>query len=121
MDVSIVIGQYSIDVLEGPYTKRTAATPEAVKFAEVLVSKLEHMRDFAAVKLLNLYNETWLDDDIGELTEDGLREKLVDPEITIYDEIGYALVYFGDSMVFAGHSIVVTVDGGEIADAEIAG
>jgi hypothetical protein len=59
-----------------------------------------------------MYNESWVDDEIGPTDEHGFVDRLVNPSIHLYDEIGYILVYFEDSGLFAGHYVSVTVENG---------
>jgi hypothetical protein len=84
------------------------------KFAKTLISNLDKYKTRAAETLLSLYNDTWLDEEIGKLTESQFIELLVDPGVVIYDEIGAACIYFNDSDMFAGHFIEVSINKFEI-------
>jgi hypothetical protein len=46
---------------------------------------------------------------------------LVNPSITLYDELGAAIVYFEDDDMFAGHYIEVVVNNGVPQHAGLAG
>ena len=121
MDASIVVGDHTVEVLDGPYASNGVATQDAIAFAQGLLGRLDEIRRFAAGRLLPLYNDVWRDEDHGELSIADFESNLVDPSVVIYDEVGAALIYFGDSDMFGGHSIEVAVQGSEIIDAEIVG
>jgi hypothetical protein len=101
-----------VTVLDGPYIEHDSTTAAAVEECSRLVGSLDRFRQFAAEKLLRLYNEGWLDDDIGPLVRDAIVAKLVNPSVHLHHEAGAAVVYFEDGGLFAGHSIEVSVDKG---------
>jgi len=108
-------------VLEGPYLVDGRVTAQAVGEYTRLIEKLDELRLFAADRLLALYNDTWLDDDIGQVDRNGFAARLSNPAITLMDEIGAATVLFGDGGLFAGHTIDVSVDHGTPTHAGILG
>jgi hypothetical protein len=120
-DATLKIDGYDIRVLDGPYLRAGIPTPEARDFASQLIGMLDKMRAFAAKRYLAIYNETWREEHDPVLTEQEFCSRLVQPSIVLYDEIGSAVVYFGDSDMFAGHSIEVSIDSGEIAFASMVG
>jgi len=85
------------------------------------IARLEELKGFAADKLLKLYNETWLDAEIGEVDRVGFIARLNKPSIHLYDEIGAAVVYFEDGNLFAGHWIEIHIDTGVPSHAGIIG
>jgi hypothetical protein len=104
---------------------RTAGRPDAREFAAALIRQMDEMRAFAAQTYLALalYNDTWRDEEEGDPTLDdaGFRARLTDPSIVLYDELGSATVFFDDSGMFAGHSIMISIDDGTIRDASWSG
>lgn len=121
MDCKIDINGYEVQVIDGAYVKNGQVTDEGKAFAKSLVANLQDYKVRAAANLLSLYNETWKDDEIGELTESQFAELLVAPEIVLYDEIGAAIIYFNDSDMFAGHSVEVSIDEFEVDDIGLVG
>ena len=119
-DSKITVNAHEIRVMEGPYTDGDAATPAATAFAKELIVMLPKMKKFAAQQLLETYNNAWADDG-EELKASQFEANLVSPQIVIYDEVGAATVYFNDSDMFAGHSVNVSIDKGEIAHASLVG
>lgn len=119
VDTEITVDSYEIRVLDGPYTEGDAATPAARTFAKKLIGMLPEMKRFAARQLLETYNDSWAEDE--ELNATQFEANLVSPRIVIYDEIGAATVYFADSDMFAGHSIDVSINDGNISDAFLVG
>jgi hypothetical protein len=63
----------------------------------------------------------WFDEDIGELDEQTSVQRLSRPSVTLYDELGVAVVYFSDGNIFGGHSIEVTIENGMPTDVDILG
>ena len=87
----------------------------------MLISNFHEMKMFAAKEYLDVYNESWREEDSPILNEQEFRSRLNNPSIVIYDELGAATIYFEDSNMFAGHSIEVSVDDNEIAYASLVG
>jgi len=112
--ITIVIEGYEITILDGPYLSENNSTEEGQKFAKAIISEIPNAKIAAAEKLLSLYNETWLDESIGTLTKEGFIERLVNPSIALYDEIGCAVLYFKASEMFTDHAIEVGFEEGEI-------
>jgi hypothetical protein len=121
--VTLDIDGNRVKILEGPYIQDGQPTPHAREFASTLVRQLDEMRAFAATEYLALYNDTWRDEEEGDplLDEHEFRARLIGASIVLYDELGSATVFFGDSGMFAGHSIMISVDGGTIRDASLVG
>ncbi len=119
MDIEVFIDDHEVLILEGPYVAKGSATADALTFAKELISKLDKMKEFATNKLLSLYNEVWTQGKL--ISSSDFESNLTSPEIVIYDEEGAATVYFADSGMFGGHSIVVSVSNGVIDNAEIRG
>jgi hypothetical protein len=121
MDAELLHDGVPVRVLEGPYLDNGKPTPDAVTYYSSLVLRLDEFRQLAAEKLLSLYNKSWLDEEIGALDHAGFVARLDEPSVVLYDEIGYAQVYFGDGGLFAGHSIKVSVDQGRPSHIGIVG
>jgi hypothetical protein len=121
MDVTFDEDGVKITVLDGPYLEDGQPTPRAVADYQALIGRLEELKGFAADKLLKLYNETWLDEAIGEVDRPAFMARLTKPSIHLYDELGAAVVYLEDGNLFAGHWIEVHIDDGQPTYAGIIG
>lgn len=121
MDVTLQKDGVKIRVLEGPYLEDGQPTRRAVKDYTRLIRQLDDLKGYAADRLLDLYNNTWRDDEIGTVDRASFMHKLSKPSIHLYDELGAAGVYFEDGGLFAGHRIEVSVNGGVPTDAGIIG
>jgi len=121
MDLEFKQSGVDIVILEEALSSGGEVTNDVRKYIEELINNLERYREFVASKMLGLYNETWYDESIGTLSKQEFVAKLINPSINIYDDAGYALVYFGDSNVFGGHYIEVGVQNGAAEDASLAG
>jgi len=111
----------NVEVLDGPYLCNGQLTPDAVAYYSALIANIGDLKRYAAQSLLPLYNDVWLDDEIGQLDEQTFMQKLARPSVHVYDEIGAALVYFEDGGIFAGHSIEITIKSGLPCHAQILG
>ena len=120
-DIIFTFDDQKITVLDGPYIQGGEISPEAKEFAAMLISNFHEMKVFAAKEYLDVYNESWREEDSPILNEQEFRSRLNNPSIVIYDELGAATIYFEDSNMFAGHSIEVSVDDNEIAYASLVG
>ena len=120
-DASFTHDGHDIGVLDGPYLQDGQPTSTAHDFAATLIGLLDEMRSFAAQQFLKTYNDTWREEDEPIIDEREFCSRLVNPSIVLYDELGAAIIYFDDSDMFAGHSIGVTVNGGQIAHASMVG
>jgi hypothetical protein len=110
-----------VDVLDGPYVEDGQPTPAAIEYAARLVESLAILREYAADRLMKLYNDRWLDENHAALDRTSFLSHLVNPSITLYDELGAAIVYFEDDDMFAGHYIEVVVNDGVPQHAGLAG
>ena len=115
MDLELIVGEYPITVLDGPYVDENRVTPEGIAFAKELIAKIPEMKAFASTQLLH-----WAEDG-EELSPVAFESNLTSPTILIYDEEGTASVYFQDSEMFGGHLIEIYITQGSILDAEIVG
>ena len=111
-DIKLKHGGVPVTVFDGPYISDGRPTKEAVAYYTSLFEDLTNLRHYAAVALISLYNNAWLDDGLSPINEDEFAQKLTNPTIHLYDELGSALVYFNDGGLFAGHSIEVSVTNG---------
>jgi hypothetical protein len=121
MDAKFNHQGFEILALQGDYAEGGVPTPEALEYCSQLIRSLDEFRRFAATHLLALYNETWLDDEIGPVTQEQFLARLTDPKIVLMDERGAADVYFQDGGLFAGHGIQVSIDRGIPTDANLVG
>ena len=121
MDVTLNVNGVAITVLNGPYLEIGRPTESAVIYYTDLIARLAELKGFAADQLLELYNETWLDDAIGKIDRAGFIGRLSNPAIHLYDEPGLAVVYFDDGNLFAGHWIEVQLENGVPTHAHISG
>lgn len=110
MNLKVKVNDIEIKVLEGPYIVNGKVSAQAKDFATTLIADLEHYKFKASSELLDLYNETWLDEDLGKLSQTQFIQLLTNPRIVLYDEIGAACIYFDDSNMFAGHFIEIHID-----------
>jgi hypothetical protein len=120
-DATFTLDGHEIRVLDGPYLRDGVPTAEARAYAATLVGLLDAMRVFAAVRYLPIYNDSWREEDDLAINEAEFCERLTNPGIVLYDEMGAAVVYFDDSDMFAGHTIEVSVDNGKITHASMLG
>ncbi len=114
-DVSI---QLSIDE-EGEVA---SSLKRATDFVGELGNHAELVKKYAAQKLLELKNETWIDDEDEEpLTSTQFQQRMTLESISI-DSEGEISFYHNDGDLFWGHCILVTMDSkNHFIDAEIAG
>ena len=90
MDHELTHNGIRVRILDGLYLAGGKPTAEAVACYSSLVDRLDRFRRAAARELLSLYNDTWLDEEIGELEEAGFAVRLEDPVVVLYDAIGSA-------------------------------
>ena len=122
MDVKLLHDGVPVTILGGPYVADEAPTPAAIEFIASHISRLDEMRRFAAHrKLLRLYNKSWRDGNHPTIDKDEFVAKLANPRLVVYDEIGAAVMYFDDGDMFAGHTVEVGVNRGELTHAGIIG
>lgn len=119
--VTFTLDGREVSVSSGPYLRDGEPTPEAREFAESLIGQLDDMRAVAAAEYLDTYNETWRPAGQPTLDEVAFCARLVRPSIVLFDEVGAAAVYFGDSGMFAGHWIEVSVREGAVGHAVMLG
>jgi len=79
------------------------------------------IRVFACGELLELKNDSWLDEDEKELTSEMFKKRIVLQSINISED-GEFIFWFDDDGIFWGHSIYVSGNLAEgLSEAEIAG
>ncbi len=96
---------------------------ETIEFTRQILKQLEdrsyEFRLYAAEKLLDLYNNTWSQNEI--INQNEFANRISIESIMIWSD-GNSEIYYRDSNLFAGHSIVVHLNSrGELKDANIAG
>ena len=121
MAVTLSHDGVKVKILDGPYLVNGRPTDRAVSDYSGWIARLDEFKGFAADRLLVLYNDTWLDDQIGQIDRAGFIARLNRPSVHLYDELGAAVVYFNDGNLFAGHSIEVHVNKSEPTHAGIIG
>lgn len=73
----------------------------------------------AADELLDIYNQEW--NDGKPLDEEEFMDRLAIDDVNVADD-GSAELFYKDDDLFAGHTVVVTIDtAGNFADADVAG
>jgi hypothetical protein len=78
------------------------------------------LRGAVAEDYLELYNDTWRQDDDPELDQDGFVARIAPTSVELDDD--GVRIYFGDGDLFAGHSLVVTLNPAlEITDITLSG
>jgi hypothetical protein len=112
---------FEISILEGDYFGDGRPTPAALEVSTTLIKSIASLREYAASQLLSLYNETWLDEEIGPVNQDTFVARLSDPKIVLMNELGTAGVYFKDGGLFAGHGIQISIDRGIPVAANLVG
>ena len=120
-DCKIRVQGHEIRVLDGEYVVDSKPTAEAKQLAELIVDSLEKIRRFTSRKLRTKYNSAWRDDEEPKLDESTFCVELGKPSVVIYDEIGFAVVYFKPKRIFDGHSVEVSLDAGKPRSATLGG
>jgi hypothetical protein len=120
-------GQYRLAIDGAATDDRAVVLQRARARAAWIEANLERVREGAADRLLDLYNDTWRsrgDNDGPEapvLDRRGFAARLKLSYVCEYEE-GNAMIYFGDDDMFWGHSVEVLVSpSGELEDADIVG
>ena len=85
-----------------------------------LTDFIKKAKEYSAHKLLELKNDSWLEEDEKEVTEKEFKERIKFAGLHIFSES--ATFYFDDDDLFWGHTIEVTVNQKlEFTNADIAG
>ena len=85
-----------------------------------LTDFIKKAKEYSAYKLLELKNDSWLEEDEKEVTEKEFKERIKFAGLHIFSES--ANFYFDDDDLFWGHTIEVTVNQKlEFTNADIAG
>ncbi|MBD2456065.1 DUF2262 domain-containing protein [Nostoc sp. FACHB-87] len=93
--------------------------------ASGVVRNLKHYakdaEEYAVIKLLELKNETWLDEDETFLTSEEFKDQII-LEGLVFSPDGEVEFYYNDGNIFFGHCIILTMDKDNcFIDAMIAG
>jgi hypothetical protein len=81
----------------------------------------EKAKQYAAERLLELKNETWLDDNETPLTSEQFKDRIILESIVISPE-GKLDFYHNDGDIFWGHCVLVSIDkDDQCIEANIAG
>jgi hypothetical protein len=129
-DVTVALpsgSQYRLAIDGAASDDRALVLERARARAAWIEANLEHVREFAADRLLDLYNETWRcegEDGRPEapvLDRRGFAARVTLSYVCEYEE-GNAMIYFDDDDMFWGHSVEVLVSPtGELEDVDIVG
>jgi hypothetical protein len=111
----------SICIMAGPYVDQGKASSQAVADFQQYVEQIDQYRAYATAELLALYNDTWRDEADPVLSPTEFSQKLVNPRILLFDELGAASIYFHDSGMFGGHVIDINLDRGKARSVDLAG
>ena len=85
-----------------------------------LTDFIKKAKEYSAHKLLELKNDSWLEEDEKEVTEKEFKERIKFAGLHIFSES--ANFYFDDDDLFWGHTIEVTVNQKlEFTNADITG
>jgi hypothetical protein len=88
--------------------------------SNLLVLFAERVHTFIVDELLELYNDTWCQDDVT-LDSDAFMARITTQFLEVIAE-GDATAYFDDGGLFGSHCILVTIDSsGTLVDAKLAG
>lgn len=121
MDLELTVDCVSVTAPERACTVAGELAPDALAECRSIVAQLPALRARAADRLLALYNETWLADEIGVLDRAAFMSRLSNPSIVLSEVPGSATIYFDDGDVFGGHYVVVTWEHGGPSDVNLAG
>lgn len=98
-----------------------AAAARAVHVTSSLEDYEARAKDYAAEQLLKIKNHGWLDEGESPVGADVFKEKLSLQEI-VFRRYGAVELHHRDGNLFWGHSVVVSLDGGDnFVQADISG
>jgi hypothetical protein len=95
---------------------------ERLDEAAAIVRRLDPqtLRGAVAEQYLEVYNDTWRQDDDDELDRDGFIARITPTIVDI--DIDVIQIYFNDGGLFAGHSLVMLLDTDlQVLDVKLAG
>jgi hypothetical protein len=93
----------------------------AKEFFHDFAAHVQNALDYAVAQLLDLKNESWLDEGEERLTPDGFKEKMR-LETVVFGALGEVTFYYGDGGLFWGRWIEIYINAqGEFEDADISG
>lgn len=119
MDIETAIDGIPVTVTEGSYTSGRKINEHGREFIRELLAALDDAREFAASRMVDVYNESWLEEEDFELSGEELAGRLSDPSLLVFDEIGSASYFFRGEDLFGGQYVEVAVEDNEIIDADI--
>jgi hypothetical protein len=91
------------------------------RFVDHLGIYTENAKNYAVEKLLELKNETWLDEDEEPLTPEQFKIRMILESIDISSK-GDVAFFYNDGDLFFGHCILIKMDSNNrFIDSEIAG
>lgn len=98
-----------------------SACRRATNFVIELENRAQSAKEYAVERLLELKNETWIDENEEPSTSEQFKHRMVIESISI-DSDGEVSFYHNDGDLFWGHCILVTMDNkNNFIHAEIAG
>ncbi|NOU26907.1 MAG: DUF2262 domain-containing protein [Polyangiaceae bacterium] len=114
---------YEVNVVRSGASEESDAADGVA--AEALVKALEPrlgaLRLATAEQLLELYNDTWREEEAAVETAASFAARIVLASVTVHPEGGTFTLWFDDDDLFAGHSLEVCVRADGTVDASLAG
>ena len=89
--------------------KVTSALERATDFIREIEDRSELAKEYAAKRLLQIKNETWIEDGEEPLTIDRFKQQMTLESVSI-DPNGEVSLHYNDGDLFWGHSIVAIVN-----------
>ena len=106
---SIADNQHSMTLCDFSEKQEAQAEVLANKILKWLETNLDKSKLFAATELIELKNETWLEEDEEPINESKFVGMIKFSDVTAFAD-GNFEIYFDDSDIFWGHLIRVDVD-----------
>ena len=100
---------HPIEVWGDYYVCASELTPVGATFLRTLIAHIDQYKLYATEQLVDLYNENWWQEEIGDLTSAELMRYIQKPFFAIGPGKGEAFIYFDDGGVFAAHRIEVEI------------
>ncbi|BAB72881.1 DUF2262 domain-containing protein [Anabaena sp. FACHB-709] len=101
--------QLSISISIEDNNKLESILTRASSFVRHLKHYAKNAEEYAVKKLLELKNETWLDEDEIFLTPEDFKNRMM-LEGLVFSPDGEVAFYYNDGNLFFGHCILITMD-----------
>ena len=112
---------YSIEVFSGHYTENNELTAKGEEFLNSLMVNVDNYKKIATEELIELYYDSWWNEDIGDLSPEQFMNHLQNPLFSIDSQEGEASIFFDDGGLFAGHYVECIIDNLEFKKCQIVG